>query len=98
GVDPAPREGARAVIAAVPAASVDCEALTPAGFTVPAAVCVIPTAFAVAEIVFPCATVELSFVANTPLPLDAPLAAGLKPLPVPVALTVTLAPLTGLLN
>jgi hypothetical protein len=62
-VDPATHEVEHAVIDAVPAATVDCVALTPAGFTVTDAVCVMPTAFAVAEIVFACAVVELSLTA-----------------------------------
>jgi len=53
---------------------------------------------AVAEMVLPCAAVELSFAANTPLPLVVPLALGLNPFPEPVEATVTEAPLIRLLN
>src|SRR6266576_770134 len=95
-VDPTTHPVEHAVIEAVPAATVDVAALTPAGFTVTAAVCVMPVPLAVAEIVFACATVELSLVANTPLPFDVPLAAGVKPFPVPVEPTPTFAPPTRL--
>src|SRR5256885_4337146 len=97
-VEPATQAVEHAVIEAVPAATVEVAALTPAGFTVTPAICVMPVPLAVAEIVFASALVELSFVANMPLALDVPLAAGLKPFPVPVALTTTFVPLTGLLN
>src|SRR5579859_6013784 len=97
-VDPVTQDVEQAVIDAVPAEFVDVPALTPDGFTVTAAVCVIPVPLAVAEIVFPCATVELTLVANTPLAFDVPLAAGLKPFPVPVELTTTFAPLTRFPN
>src|SRR5438034_7436707 len=101
-VDPATHSVEHAVMEAVPTASDDCDALTPAGFTVTAAVCVIappPNAVvADAEIVLACAVVELSLTAYTPLPFDVPLAAGLNVLLMPVELTVTDAPLTGLLN
>ncbi len=72
------------------------------GLTVTAAVWVIPAdpspVVAVAEMVFPCATVELSFAANTPLPLVVPVAEGVKALLVPVDATVTEAPPIRLLN
>jgi hypothetical protein len=101
-VEPATHAAEQAVIDAVPAVRDDCDALTPAGFTVTAAVCVIAPppnpVVAVAEIVLAWATVELSLAAYTPLAFDEPLAAGLNALPVPVELSVTVAPLTGLLN
>jgi hypothetical protein len=97
-VEPATHAAEQAVIEAVPAETVDCAALTPAGLTVTAAVCVIPIALAVAEMVFACAVVEFSLVANTPAAFDVPLADGLKVLLRPVELTVTEAPLTRLPN
>src|SRR5258705_927435 len=102
GFDPATHAAEHAVIDAVPTPSDDCAELTPAGFTVTAAVCVIApppnTVVAVAEIDFAWATVELSLAAKMPLTFDVPLADGLNAFPVPVELTVTDAPLTGLLN
>src|SRR5262245_20188368 len=91
-----------AVIGLVDVATDENDVDAAVGFTVTAAVCVIgppPNAVvADAEIVFPCATVELSLAAYTPSALDAPLAAGLNVLAVPVEPSVTVAPLTRLLN
>jgi hypothetical protein len=68
-----------------------------AAFTVTAPVCVMPTAFAVAEIVLPCAAVELKVVVKTPLPMVVP-DEGLNVLPEPLDAGVTVAPLMRLLN
>jgi hypothetical protein len=56
-----------------------------------------PIALALAEIVFPWATVELKVVVNTPLPFVVP-DEGFNVLPVPVEAGVTLALLITLLN
>src|SRR5882724_4613978 len=72
-----------------------------AAFTVTPAVCVMATApapaSAVAESVFPCATVELKVVVNTPLPLEAP-EVGLSVLPEPLDAGTTVAPLMTFVN
>ncbi len=83
-----------AVIEVGAAVTVDCEADTPPGVTVTAAVCVIVTPPAVAETAFVPATVELSVPVATPLELVGP-AGWVSVLPEPVAVSVTVAPLTG---
>jgi hypothetical protein len=70
-----------AVIGEVPAETSEFARLTAAGFTVTPAVCVIPIALAVAEIVFACATVELKLAANCPNTSVEPDTGKLLPLP-----------------
>src|ERR1051325_10194170 len=76
------------------AATVDCDVETAPGVTVTVAVCVMAVPFAVAEMVFVSATVELNPPVATPL-------ASVRPgceivFPVPVAERATVAPGTGL--
>jgi hypothetical protein len=76
------------------AATVDCEPETGPGFTVTEAVWVMAVPLAVADTVFVPATVELSVPVATPLALVVPLG-WVSVLPLPVAASTTVAPLTG---
>ena len=77
------------------AATVDFDAETGPVVKVTVAVCVIAVPFAVAETVFASATVEPSVPVATPLTLVVPLG-WVSVLPLPVAESATVAPLTGL--
>jgi hypothetical protein len=78
------------------AATLDCVPDTLPAVTLTVAVCVIATALIVAETVFDSATVELKVPVIAPLASVVPVADGVKALPVPVALSTTVAPLIGL--
>ena len=75
------------------AVTVDCEAETVAAVTVTVAVCVSAVPFAVAETVFVPSTVELNVPVATPLASVGP-AGWVRLLPLPVAASTTVAPLT----
>src|SRR6266571_2904773 len=75
------------------AATVNCAADTAAAVTVTAAVCVTPVPLIVAETVFASATLELRVPVATPLALVVPLG-WVSVLPLPVAASTTVAPLT----
>src|SRR2546426_3995923 len=77
------------------AATVDCAAETGPAPTVTLAVCVIPVPLAVAETVFDPATVDLTAPVATPLALVVPLGC-VSVLPLPVAASTTVAPLSGI--
>ncbi|SRR6266511_2147078 len=83
-----------AVIEVGEALTVDCAADTPPGVTVTVAVCVIAVPLAVADTVFASATVELKVPVATPLAFVGPLGC-VSVLPLPVAASTTVAPLTG---
>src|SRR6266516_2284583 len=84
-----------AVIDVGAAVTVDCEADTDPAVTVTVAVCVIATPLIVADTVLDPAVVELRLPVATPL-VFVGLAAWLSVFPDPVALSVTVTPLTGL--
>src|SRR6266581_8960392 len=76
------------------AATVDCAAETGPATTVTLVVCVIPVPLAVAETVLAPVTVELSVPVATPFPSVVPLG-WVSVLPLPVAASTTVAPLSG---
>ncbi len=76
------------------AATVDCAAETGPATTVTLVVCVIPVPLAVAETVLAPVTVELSVPVTTPLASVVPLG-WVSVLPLPVAASTTVAPLSG---
>jgi hypothetical protein len=71
-------------------------AAAPPAVTATAAVCDTGVPLIVAEMVFPSATVEPNVTVMTPLAFAAPVADGVNVLPIPVALSATLAPAIGL--
>lgn len=89
---PVVHEALHAVMVKGEAVTVDCEAETAAVLAVTVAVCVIPTLFAVAEMVLASGTVVLSVQVALPLPLAVCVRlAGTSVLPLPDTDSATLA-------